>query len=113
MSKKPDINVGITAGVKYWLFFMLAFALLSYGPFLSITFGAIGGIACGTIAAWLKPKDEYAPTPAEQKAKHDEETKAPEPPRRVRFRKYGTAPVQRQHQKRGIRPIGWFFRKKS
>lgn len=116
MSKLPDANLGLSTGVKYWLVFMLGFAVLGYGPFLSISFGAIGGIASGIIAAWLKPKDAYVPKQAEPHMKEnpdeDAEKTAAEPVRRVRFRKYGTPTVRRQHQSRGRRHFGWLFRRK-
>lgn len=118
MSKKPDANVGLATGVKYWLVFMLGLALLGYGPLLSISFGAIGGVASGMIAAWLKPKDEYEPTKAEQQAKEDkdegkEEKPVVEPTRRARFRKHGTPVARRQHQSRGQKHFGWLFRRKT
>jgi len=116
MSKKPDVTLGLATGIKYWLVFMLGFALLRYSPLLSITFGAIGGIASGMIAAWLKPKDSYEPTKAEQQVKAEkegqEETVA-EPPRRARFRKYGTPTARHQQQSRGRRRFGWLFRRKA
>lgn len=117
MAKKPDLDVALATGVKYWLVFMLGLAVLGYSPFLSITFGALGGIASGMIAAWLKPKDEYMPTQAERQAKESEtakeEQKAIEPLHRARFRKYGLPTARRQHQARGTRNFGWLFRKRS
>jgi hypothetical protein len=117
MSKKPDNNLGLATGLKYWLFFMVGLAVLGYTPFLSITFGALGGIASGVIAAWLKPKETYIPTPAERQAKEEEEateeTSAIAPTRRARFRKYGMPAARRQHQTRGSRNFGWLFRKRS
>ncbi|MBW4471656.1 MAG: hypothetical protein KME45_14790 [Stenomitos rutilans HA7619-LM2] len=116
MSKLPDANLGLSTGLKYWLVFMLGLAVLGYGPILSITFGAIGGIASGIIAAWLKPKDVYVPKPAEPHVKEASEGKAEktvdEPVRRVRFRRYGTPAVQRQHQTRANRRFGWLFRRR-
>ncbi|XHX78214.1 MAG: hypothetical protein RBJ76_27925 [Stenomitos frigidus ULC029] len=117
MSNKPDNNLGLATGLKYWLVFMVGLAVLGYTPFLSITFGALGGIASGVIAAWLKPKETYVPTPVERQAKEDEEAKegttaiAPAP--RARFRKYGTPGARRQQQARGSRNFGWLFRKRS
>ena len=116
--KKPDFDLGLRTGVCYWLVFMLGLAVLGYRPFLSITFGALGGIASGMIAAWLKPKDAYVPTKAEKQAKEDEEEGKEEiaivePARRVRFRKYGTPVTHRQHQSRGRRYFGWLFRRRT
>jgi hypothetical protein len=94
---------------------MLGLAVLGYSPFLSITFGAIGGIASGMIAAWLKPKDAYEPTKAEQQAKAEtegQEEPVAKPAPQPRFRKYGTSTARRQHQSRGRRHFGWFFRRK-
>jgi hypothetical protein len=117
MSKKPDVNLGLATGLKYWLFFMVCLAVLGYTPFLSITFGALGGIASGAIAAWRKPKETYIPTPAERQAKEEEEAKeettVTQPARRARFRKYGMPAARRQHQARGSRNFGWLFRKRS
>ncbi|PSB26019.1 hypothetical protein [Stenomitos frigidus] len=116
MSKKPDFDVGLATGVQYWLVFMLGLAVLGYSPLLSITFGAIGGVASGIIAAWLKPKASYVPTKAEKQTKEEEEgkevTTVVEPKRRSRFRKYGTPVARRQHQSRGRRHFGWLFRRK-
>ncbi|MBW4695508.1 MAG: hypothetical protein KME27_27480 [Lyngbya sp. HA4199-MV5] len=116
MSKLPDTNLGLATGLKYWLVFMLGLAVLGYGPILSITFGAIGGIASGIIAAWLKPKEIYVPKTAEPRVKETPEGKAEqtvdEPVRRARFRKYGAPAVQRQHQSRANRRFGWLFRRK-
>lgn len=116
MSKQPDANLGLSTGVKYWIVFMLGLAVLGYSPFLSISFGAIGGIASGMIAAWLKPKDAYVPSKAEQQVKEETAEKAEnpivEPVHRVRFRKHGTPAVRRRHQSRGQRRFGWLFRKK-
>lgn len=117
MSKLPDANLGLSTGLKYWLVFMLGLAVLGYGPILSITFGAIGGIASGIIAAWLKPKDIYVPKPAEPHVSETPDGKAEKavdapPVRRARFRKYGTPAVQRQHQSRANRRFGWLFRRK-
>ena len=114
---KPDFDLGLATGVKYWIVFMLGLAVLGYSPYLSITFGAIGGIASGIIAAWLKPKDAYKPTPEEKQAKEDEEggkaiATVVEPTRRVRFRKHGTPVARRQHQSRGLRHFGWLFRRR-
>lgn len=116
MSKQPDVNLGLSTGVKYWIVFMLGLAVLGYSPFLSISFGAIAGLASGMIAAWLKPKDAYMPTKAEQQIKAEkessEESPTDEPVHRARFRKYGTPAVRRRHQSRGQRHFGWLFRKR-
>jgi hypothetical protein len=116
--KKPDYDEGLKTGVKYWIVFMLGLAVLGYSPFLSISFGAIGGIASGIIAAWLKPKDAYKPTPEERQAKENEEegkaiATTVEPTRRNRFRRYGTSATRRQHQSRGQRHFGWLFRRRT
>ncbi len=49
---------GIDAGLKYWLFLLLGFALLRYQPSMSIFLSAIGGFGGGWIVAWWKTKEE-------------------------------------------------------
>ena len=118
MSKRPDFDEGLETGVKYWIVFMLGLAVLGYTPLLSITFGAIGGIASGIIAAWLKPKDAYKLSEAKKQANEDEDEGKEvetivEPTRRVRFRRHGTPLVRHQHQSRGRRRFGWLFRRRT
>ncbi|GEM_PF-5526121 len=47
-------NDGFTVGLKLWIVFMVAFALLQYPVVLSILLGALGGWAGGSIARYLK-----------------------------------------------------------
>jgi hypothetical protein len=49
---------GVSAGLKFWLFFILAFYFLGYSPQMSILLGGIGGLAAGWIYAWWNAKDE-------------------------------------------------------
>ena len=110
MAVKPDSKMGFSAGVKYWLFFMLCFVFLGYTPFLSITFGAIGGLAGGMIVAWLNPKEDYV-TIEEKQAK--EEENLPEPTgKRVRFSKYQALPTRRLRPSRTIHRLTSLFRRK-
>lgn len=55
---------GIEAGLKYWLFFMLAFVLVGYPPNISIFVGGIGGIAGGWMIHWWKSKGETKAKPS-------------------------------------------------
>ncbi|MBR8835469.1 MAG: hypothetical protein DSM106950_15960 [Stigonema ocellatum SAG 48.90 = DSM 106950] len=49
---------GIDAGLKYWLFFLLGFALLGYQPSMSIFLSGIAGVAGGWTIAWWKSREE-------------------------------------------------------
>jgi hypothetical protein len=53
-----DFSDGISAGLKYWLFFLVCFLLLNYSVRLSIVLGAFGGLAAGWIVAWWKSKEQ-------------------------------------------------------
>lgn len=63
-SKKPatPTSAGISAGLKLWLFLLVAFWLLGYSIPLSILWGMTGGISAGIIIAWsnIKEEDEAA-----------------------------------------------------
>lgn len=52
---------GFSAGLKFWLFFLVSFSFLGYPVPLSIFLGAIGGLAGGWIVAWAKSKDDDIP----------------------------------------------------
>ena len=55
--KDTSFSDGLSAGLKFWLFFMLSFALAGYPITLSIFYGALGGLAGGWIFAWWKSKE--------------------------------------------------------
>lgn len=61
-SPKPPViasSEGIDAGLKYWLFFMLAFVLLlGYSAPTGILLGSIAGLGGGWIIAWWGAKEE-------------------------------------------------------
>ncbi len=102
---KPDGWDGFTTGLTHWLLFMLAFTALGYSPFLSITFGAIGGIASAVITDWLKGgaiKVSSLPTrtmpDAAEKAKRI-------PPFRQRVM------GRKRRKTRSQRRFGWLFQK--
>lgn len=114
MALRPSTGVGFSAGVKYWIFFLLALTIAGYQPFLSITLGAIGGLAAGVIAAWSKP-EQYISA-----AQVEEATKAVAPPspepfaiERIRFRRYGGSSIRKHRELRAIRHFGWLFRRKK
>lgn len=109
MALKPGVNAGFAAGVKYWLFFLLAFTIIGYQPFLSICLGALGGIAAGMIEAWLNPKPDEAPAQSEQPAKAMVISEEPE--LSPRFQKYGLMGRHRR-QTRASRRFSWLFRRK-
>lgn len=105
MAIRPGSATGFSTGIKFWLFFMIALALLGYSPFLSICLGAIGGIAGGVVAAWFNPRDDDAPDRPARQA----EVSPEEPERR---RPFGVVPRKRQRQEtRGQRHFGWLFRR--
>ena len=56
--KTVDFSEGISAGLKYWLFFLACFLLLRYPVRLSILLGIAGGVAGGWIVAWWKTKEQ-------------------------------------------------------
>ncbi|MEC4816234.1 MAG: hypothetical protein SAK29_23645 [Scytonema sp. PMC 1069.18] len=58
--KQPEVAVseGIDAGLKYWLFFLLAFVFVGYKPPMGILLGAIAGIGGGWIIAWWETKEQ-------------------------------------------------------
>lgn len=105
MAVRPGSAAGFSAGLKYWLFFMIALAFLGYSPFLSICLGAIGGIAGGVVAAWFHPKDDDAPDRPAQTV----EVLPEEPQRR---RPFGVVPRKdRRKETRSQRHFGWLFRR--
>jgi hypothetical protein len=61
----------IPPALKIWLGFLFGFLLLGYAILPSILFGAIAGLAGGTIWAWWitpggEPKEMELPTPLRQ-----------------------------------------------
>lgn len=70
-------NDGIDAGLKYWLFFMLACLFLGYSTLTSILFGAIAGIGGGITIAWWRSKETTSTQISKDVLKLDEETDEP------------------------------------
>lgn len=103
---KPDGWEGFTTGLTYWLLFMLAFTALNYPPFLSITFGAIGGIAAAVIQDLLvEGAIKINALPARPKSEETEPTHRKMP---FRQRLVGR---RRRHKTQAQRRFGWLFRK--
>lgn len=109
MVERPKIKAGTPVGFLYWLGFMLALALLGYPPIVSIGFGAIAGVAGGTITALLKA-DEVDSAADTDQADDDLEAPATPPPKK-HFRRY------RERRSSGhfrrVRSFGNFFRRQS
>lgn len=114
MALKPNANAGFSAGVKYWIFFMLALTIVGYKPELTIPLGGLGGIAAGIIAAWSNPREDFGP-PKPAKPGRSQATIVPQPQegaQPVYFQRYGF----RQGRRRSLRPrdrrFGGWLRKK-
>jgi hypothetical protein len=52
----------IGVGLQLWLIFLVCFFLLGYPPHLSITLGAIGGLAGGFVSAYVRGKNQTPPS---------------------------------------------------
>jgi len=52
------LAAGFSAGLKWWLFFIVCFLLLKYSPLFSVFCGAVGGLAGGFVMAWSKSTDQ-------------------------------------------------------
>ncbi len=105
---KPDGWEGFSTGLKYWLLFMLAFTALGYSPFLSITFGAIGGITAAVITDLLEGgaiKINTLPRPVQPTPEAEKPAKRKNP---FRQRVMGR---RRRRQTRAQRRFSWLFRK--
>jgi hypothetical protein len=115
MAVRPSVDAGFKSGLKYWLFFMLALAALGYEPLLSISLGALGGLAVGIIVSWSKAAEDGLPDRANEgipKWLQVPTTPAvPESDRRVRFRRYRTGMFGVRQQTTANRRFGWLFRK--
>ncbi|MBD2742249.1 hypothetical protein [Coleofasciculus sp. FACHB-1120] len=61
------LSNGFSAGLKYWLFFLIGFVMLGYRVPLSIFLGAVGGFAGAWVVAWSKAKDEPRQLRSEEK----------------------------------------------
>jgi hypothetical protein len=113
MTLKPDVEAGLSAGVKCWLFFMISLFLLRYDPMLSITLGALGGLAGGFVEACLKAKPDDGP------AKEDKPVEAPEPVTdssalRKSHSRYGFGQMRTRRQQGAKRQFDLpFFRRRS
>ena len=112
MPLKPDLNAGISTGVKYWLFFMLALFLLRYDPPLTIVLGAIGGLAAGFVDACLKAKPEEGPAKEDKPADQSELTGDSSGSRR-KFDRYGVGAMRTRHQPPKARRFDFFFRRRK
>jgi hypothetical protein len=118
--QKPGVSEGFIVGLRFWLFFLVVFALIGYSAFMSILLGAIGALAAGFIQAWNTSK---ATDPAKPEA--DASKVVPEgeiddaPPRKQRSRykqkKQRKPPQrpQRRSRQRDARPISRFFGRRS
>ncbi|MBA3922644.1 MAG: hypothetical protein H0X31_13480 [Nostocaceae cyanobacterium] len=49
---------GFSTGLRFWLFFMLGFALLGYSSPVSILLGAAGGFSGKILMDWWEAKDD-------------------------------------------------------
>jgi hypothetical protein len=110
---KPDGWEGFTTGLTYWLLFMLAFTALGYSPFLSITFGAIGGIASAVITDWVKGgaiKVNVLPSAADAPAKASPKKRTRPFQQRQSIGRLGRR-KRRHRQTRSQRRFSWLFRK--
>ena len=86
---------------------MLAFTALGYSPFLSITFGAIGGIAAAVVTDLLEGgaiKINTLPRPVQPTPEAEKPKKRRNP---FRQRVMG----RRRRQTRSQRRFSWLFRK--
>lgn len=110
MGYKPDWKAGIPAGIRYWIYFMIGFALLGYGWVPSIAFGALVAASVMVIAAWWNAKEDVSPDKSALQ-KDPEEPVTPElPTQRVYFRK--TRGLGRLRPIRAPRPFSWLLRRK-
>ena len=108
MTLKPDTDAGISAGVKYWLFFMISLFLLRYDPPLSIVLGAIGGLAGGFIHACLKAKADDEPVKADQVADRPEPA-TDSSAMRKNPRRYGFGQMRTRRQQKTQRQFNLSF----
>lgn len=111
MALRPGVSAGFKAGLKYWLFFLLAFTVIGYGPFISICLGAIGGIAGGVVEAWLNPSNDYRPEKSSDSVTEltpeDATTSRIGPRLRLRSSR------RMRRQTTAQRRFGWLFRRES
>lgn len=115
MAKRPQLQGGMSAGISYWILFMVLFLLLGYSTYLSIALGAIGGLSIGTIAAWLNPKEvddlpvvDATMTPTVERK--PELSSPNDSTSRPRFQPYGLMGPRRRPTK-AVRRFRWLFRK--
>lgn len=108
MTLKPDLNAGLSTGVKYWLFFMIALFLLRYDSLLSIVLGAIGGLAGGFVEACLKAKPGEGPAKEDQVADRLEPATDSSAARKNPHR-YGFGKMRTRHQQGTQRQFNLFF----
>jgi hypothetical protein len=115
MAVRPSVDAGFKSGLKYWLFFMLALAALGYEAILSISLGALGGLAVGVIVAWSQAKEDGLPDrPGEGIPKWLQiptTPAVPESDQRERFRRYRRGMFGMERQSAAKRRFGWLFRK--
>ncbi len=95
---------------------MVVLLLLGYPILLCMSFGLIGGLAGGVIAAWLNAADDDLPerpkqAPVVPKTVVRQETTLQETSR-PRFQQYGMTGLRpREFQRPAVRRFGWLFRK--
>ncbi|BAT53891.1 unknown protein [Nostoc sp. NIES-3756] len=95
---------GIDAGLKYWLFFLLGFAMMGYSAPMSILLGGIGAIGGGWIIAWWRSKEE---TRTQLPADTTQEVDTEEPSDRI-TRRQTRKPVKRYRRAAGSFSIPFF-----
>jgi hypothetical protein len=106
MAQQPDFNSGFSTGVKYWLLFLIGLTILGYSPLLSIGLGLIGGLAGGTIAAFLDAKTvEITKPTSDAETRSDSSTK-------LFSRRQGFGGMRTRQQQRQTSWFRRFFRKK-
>jgi hypothetical protein len=71
MDKFSGFSAGVPAGLRWALFFLIAFYMLGGSAVFSVALAVIGGIATSLVVDWWKSKDELlaqAAAPAEKTA---------------------------------------------
>jgi hypothetical protein len=56
--RRQPISKGFSTGLKIWLLFLIGLFGMGYPALLSISLGAIGGLASSLIVDWWLSKDE-------------------------------------------------------
>lgn len=63
MDKFSGLSQGVPAGLRWALFFLIAFYLLGCSAVFSVVLAIIGGIASSLVVDWWKSKDEILNQP--------------------------------------------------